>query len=217
MSNLVNKNSRKSAKVTRDDQGFPIDDDFQPVEIEYAEEKCNSTPMIQQSSEVRKVPYNHQGVLLATRTLVSSVEPVPVSACSSEYIPASTVYNHSNCTTCGELDMLCRCDPEYEASLKQIYEDIQDYCTRHNIPIPAAQGYEGHIQTCAILDMIEEERNPKPVVEQHPTELWKALMKLSTTLTPVSAAPRDFNDHSSWAPTAADNKKFDPNEWVLQP
>ena len=170
---------------------------------------------------------NHQGVLVATRTVVSSVEHVPVSACSSEAkpvhisveakpVPVSdcTPPNHYICIHCLKIDMLCQCDPEYEASLKQIDEEIHDYCTRHGIPLPSAQGYEGHVQTCAILDLIEEERNPKPVVQQPP--VLSALMNLGSTLTSVSAAPRDFNDERAYAPTAADNKPFNSNEWAFQ-
>ena len=168
MSNRINKNSRKSAKVTRDDQGFPIDDDFQPVDDE----------------------------------------------------PVDT---HLNCTTCGDLDIYCRCDPVHEAILTQTDKDVTEFCARHGIPLPDPQGYKGYAETCAILDMIENERLmnaltsykfPTPVVTQPPV-LWMALMDLAKPLAPVSAAPSAFNDRSTYAPTAADNKPFDPNEWAL--
>lgn len=158
MSNRINKNSRKSAKVTRDDQGFPIDDDFQPVDDE----------------------------------------------------PVDT---HSNCTTCGDLDIFCRCDPVHEAILTQTDKDVNEFCARHGIPLPDPQGYKGYAETCAILDMIENERLmnaltackfPTPVVTQPPV-LWMALMDLTKPLAPVSAASPALNDCSTWAPTAADN------------
>ena len=178
MSNRINKNSRKSAKVTRDDQGVPIDDDFQPVEF-------------------------------------TSL--------------------HSTCTTCGQCDIWCQCDPEYEASLKEMDQDIATYCAAHGIPDPTKQG--DHEATCSILEQIEDERRlnalktyvfPTPVVSQKDkadllsemhtpvvTPLWAALMDLAKPLAPVSAAPPALNDRSTYAPTAADNKPFDPNERVL--
>ena len=161
MSNRINKNSRKSAKVTRDDQGVPIDDDFQPVEF----------------------------------TNLHNLDA------------------HSNCTTCGNLDIFCRCDPVHEAILTQTDKDVTEFCARHGIPLPDPQGYKGYAETCAILDMIENERLmnaltafkfPTPVVTQPPV-LWMALIDLTKPLDSVSAASPALNDCSTWAPTAADN------------
>jgi hypothetical protein len=159
MSNRINKNSRKSAKVSRDDQGEPIDDDFQPVEF-------------------------------------TSL--------------------HSTCTTCGQCDIWCQCDPEYEASLKEMDQDIATYCAAHGIPDPTKQGDYDAIQ--AILQLIEDERRLNALKTYvFPTPVVNPIDKadLAKPLAPVSAAPPEFNDRSTYAPTAADNKPFDPNEWVL--
>lgn len=107
-SNRINKNSRRSAKVSRDDQGEPMRDDYYDDQEQEQEQ------------------------------------------------PHTNVY--TDCTTCGQLDRWCQCDPVYEASLKEIDMEIAAYCLKHEVEVPANRGFEGYKATCDILQKIHEER-----------------------------------------------------------
>ena len=107
-SNRINKNSRRSAKVSRDDQGEPMRDDYDDDQEQEQEQ------------------------------------------------PHANVY--TDCTTCGQLDRWCQCDPVYEASLKEIDMEIAAYCLKHEVEVPANRGFEGYKATCDILQKIHEER-----------------------------------------------------------
>jgi hypothetical protein len=129
-SNRINKNSRRSAKVSRDDQGEPMRDDYNDDQQQ---------------------------------------QPIATSV-------------HTECHSCGQLDLWCQCDPLYEASLNEMDMEIAAYCATVGIEVPV-----DHDAVCAVWDKIHhhaaqeiyEATTPESEHEQEQNKLTTILQQFA--------------------------------------